>query len=355
MTTILARRHRVLLTGLLSGALLLAGCGGGSNGAAPAGDPTPEAPAPGPEPSPSTESPQDETPPTETRLFEADNGTIEIPVEPERVVALAGAVRYLLEFGVEPVGVSTETDDNLRWLTDDEAAVYEAATNVGSGAELDYERIASLEPDLIVLIVPGHAWGNYDDARFQSIAPTVYLQFSTAAWKEVGERGADAVGRAEVFTEQKAAYEQAADEIRQTYGDLLDSMTFAVVNRWPSSQEGMYTREYAASYCAVYAVEAGLDIPGSPSADVTGPFEAMSMERLSDLDEVDAIIYPLDADGTPKDEFLPVLESNAWQTLPAVTSGRALGVGCANTLSYANGLRNLESLDQALSTLPEAG
>ncbi len=53
--------------------------------------------------------------------------------------------------------------------------------------------------------------------------------------------------------------------------------------------------------------------------------------------------------------FVPVMETNTWKSLPAVESGRAVGVFCPGNGSYGQVNRYLESLDGALASLPAEG
>ena len=60
-----------------------------------------------------------------------------------------------------------------------------------------------------------------------------------------------------------------------------------------------------------------------------------------------------DAEGNPKAPFEPVVETNTWKALPAVKSGRALGLFCPGNNSYGPVLQDLDSLDRALASLPK--
>lgn len=335
MATI-SRRHRgvTLVVGLLGAAVLLAGCNG----------------------DPGTESPPDatETTSSEMRVFEADNGEIEIPVDPQRIVAVGNGVGPVIDLGVEPVGVTvSSTNTATRWFSPEGLAAYEAAEKVSDGADVDLEAVAGLEPDLIVIAVPPAPWEQNFAAiedRFQSIAPTVFIQNNAVEWKAVGERIADAVGRSDVYNEQKADYDQLVADLREEFDSIIDSETFVQVNRYPATDEGSFDIEYAGNWCAAWATEAGFDFVESPDG---APSTNMSMERLSDLAEYDVIIYPLEADGEPREEFLPVLESNSWSALPQVESDRALGVPCPSGIGgYTSGVTNLEALREALSSMP---
>jgi iron complex transport system substrate-binding protein len=338
--------RRAALGAALAAALLAGGCGSDS-GSDPGGDPS-ESGSAG---DTADDSTSDDS--SGTRTFEADNGDVEIPTDPERVVAL-GSPGVFLSLGAQPVGMSDTTEENLAWRTDEQRAAYDAAvTDLGSAPDLDYEGIAALEPDLIVIHVPPYAWegGNFDEDRLSSIAPTVFLAINNAEWETQGERVADAIGELDAFTAQADEYDALVAETQDEYGDVLDSTTFAVVNRWATTDEGSFAREYDGSYCTTHLVEAGFDIPGEPSADNTAQFEDYSMELLDDLAEFDAIIYPLGADGETNPLVQPVLDSNSWQALPAVAADHAYGVSCDVTLTYESRIHGLEAAQDVLEAL----
>jgi iron complex transport system substrate-binding protein len=335
MTMTPVRRRGAALTAALSAALVLAACGGGGDAGDDVGDTA-----------------------AETRTVEADNGAIEIPADPQRIVALGSPQTYLA-LGVEPVAFGEKaTESNLAWLPAEAAEVNDAAAEVGD--EPDYEKIAGLTPDLIVVYEPEHvlAGDKYDEERLTSIAPTVYFELSNAEWKTQVERLADALDAVDAFEAGKAEYDALVAEIDAEYADLLGSTTFMVLQRWGGDftpETGTLNMEYPGSYCTAYAEDARLDIIPEAPADGTLDLE-LSMEQLSDtVADADVILYPLEADGSVKPEFAPVLESNIWQSLPQVQDGRALGVQCNRTATYASKVPNLESLQEALGTLPEAG
>lgn len=328
----LRRRVAALAAAILSAALVLTGCGSDSN--------------------------DSDDMAGETRSFEADNGTVEIPIDPQRIVALGSPQTYLA-LGVEPVAFGEKaTESNLAWLPAEAAQINDAAVEVGD--EPDYEEIASLDPDLIVVYEPEHVLegDKYNEETLQSIAPTIYIELNNANWKTQVERLADALNVVDALEAGKAQYDALVAEIRDEYADLLSSTTFMVLQRWGGDftpEAGTLNMEYPGSYCTAYAEDAGLDIIPEAPADGTLDME-LSMEQLSDtVADADVIIYPLGADGNVTPEFAPVLESNIWQSLPQVQEGRALGVQCNRTATYESKIVNLESLRGTLGTLPEAG
>jgi iron complex transport system substrate-binding protein len=326
MTTIFLRRRGVALgAAFLSAALLLAAC---SN----------------------SDDPGRGVTSGEMRSFEADNGTIEIPIDPQRIIGIQRGARNSLAYGIEPVGLG-QLNEDPDWLSPEQRAVYDETPQVADWSTVDYEEIASLEPDLIVISTPDFLWEeNWDDERLKSIAPTVYIETSNEDWKVQEERIADAIGQADAFNARKAEYDGLIEEMRTKYADLLESETMVPINRYGGAEDGEFQIEDPLFYCTTFGTELGVEFPVLP--DSTGAGSFVSMEQIGDLAQYDVILYPQDPGGGPKEELLPIVESNSWQALPQVASGRALSVTCTGGLSYPDGITYLESLDDALSTLP---
>lgn len=296
----------------------------------------------------------------ETRQFEADNGTIEIPVDPQRIVALGSAATFL-SIGMEPVGMPRASERELAWLSPEQKEINEAAADTGD--DVDYETVASLEPDLIVVYEPSHVLPGYNEERLKSVAPTVYITLDTADWKTQVERLVDAVGEIDNFNADKAEYETLVAEIEDEYADLLDSTSFVVLNRFSGGTgptgSAEFFWEYADSFCTNYLGDVGMKIlPENPQVEEVGDTGLnVSIEQLSDTAaDADALIYPLGADGSVKPLFAELQDSNIWQSLPQVQDGRAIGVQCNSTAhTYSTKIPSLESLKEALATLSEAG
>ncbi len=325
-------RAAVIAAIALSAALLLAGCSG-----APARDGS------------SATSTAEQV--GGTRSFEADNGTVRIPTDPQRIVTI-GSAAVFLGFGVNPVGMASPVSGrDMAWLTPEQKTANDKAMDLGRPPDVDYEKLASLEPDLIVVHIPQHAWDGkaVDEARLKSIAPTVFIVINNAKWKDQDARVADAVGHLDGFNKGKEAYDRLVAEIKDEYGALLDSTNFVALNRWSDTTEGSFAVEYSESYCTSDATEVGLKFPKPPREGLLS--DVLPMERMSDFATYDAIFYPLGPGGKPKSEFVPVLDSNVWKTLPNVAAGRAFGVTCNTALTYPSRIQHLTSVEKALGEL----
>jgi len=278
---------------------------------------------------------------------EADNGAIEVPAEPQRVAAIGNASLPFIDLGGEPVGVTTMRATALDLLPEDQRATFDAATNLGpSGGEVDLEKLASLKPDLILANMPN---GDFEQIRtqLQSIAPTVFYGLG-ADWKTLADGFAAAGNVTSSLNAQKAAFAEQVAKIQQKYRAIIADTSFVMLDRYAASDPGTFVVTHIG--CVEIAQdEVGLNLPAH---DPGNNGESLSFEQLGELTKYDVILYPVDAVGQPTAPFTPVVETNAWKALPAVTSGRALGLFCPGNNSYGAVLRYLDSLESALATLP---
>lgn len=333
--TSLRRRRAAFAATLLSATLALTAC----NGNPGSGEPETGAPTVG-------QTTTAEATAAQAKTVDADNGTIEVAADPQRVVTLGSATVPYIDLGGAPVGATELSGFLFDKLSAEQQAAYGGATIVGTSAgEVDLEKIASLEPDLILMFLQQE---DYDAiaTELQAIAPTVFFSLATDGTTAAAGM-AKASNKEVVFGEQKNQFEEKVAAIKGTYSELIASTAFVNLNRWAATEPGMFVVDN--SGCAELAVsELGITLP--ELAD-DAAFEARSFEQLAELSQYDAILYPVDKEGQVQVDFEPVVETNTWQALPAVEDGRALGVFCASNSSYGLATKYLDSVEAALAAL----
>ncbi|WP_166392289.1 ABC transporter substrate-binding protein [Nocardioides ochotonae] len=293
----------------------------------------------------------------ETRVFSADNGEVEIPADPQRIVATGYAVPSLIEAEAELVGISSwERGTNL--MSEEDLATYESLTKVaGETADsTNYEAIAEAEPDLIIIGVPAPALVDIDLERLESIAPVAAIGPALpSGWRELSRRHLDAAGELDAWEEARDAYEARAAELSEKYADLLESATFGHLGAYGDTSAGSFMREYAGSWGPNIAEDIGASYPGEVAKKTGGAGDVSEYPSIEELPEsfgdVDVITYSLEDDGKPSAAVKYVLDSPLWKSLPAVKADRAIGVRFTEASTYGTALRTLDELDSVLAPL----
>jgi iron complex transport system substrate-binding protein len=182
--------------------------------------------------------------------------------------------------------------------------------------------------------------------KLEAIAPTILLGFHSD-WKRRVEIVAEAGNKVDVLNKQKADYDKQVAAIKTKYADIIKNDTFVEVGSGEFSKVAVF--HLNGSTCTeVVRADIGLDI-----ADLGEGGQSRSYEQIGALADYDVILYPVDRGGNVTEAFRPMTESSAWQALPAVKSGRTVGVYCPLDRSYLGNSQYMESLDRGLAALPK--
>lgn len=135
-------------------------------------------------------------------VVEHELGETEVEKNPEKVVVFDfGSLDTLDELGIDVAGVAQKTVPS--YLEKYEGDEYE---NIGSLKEPDFEKIAEIDPDLI--IISGRQSDLYD--QLQELGPTVYLGVDTENYMDSFKENAETIG--EIFDKE--------DEVASTLDDI---------------------------------------------------------------------------------------------------------------------------------------
>ena len=100
----------------------------------------------------------------ETITYESEDGPVEVPANPQRVVVLSSFVGNVMKLGITPVGVDTWSMKNPRWKG--------KLKETSEVSEENLEKIIELNPDLIIGL---STTKNVD--KLKKIAPTVTFTY----------------------------------------------------------------------------------------------------------------------------------------------------------------------------------
>jgi len=239
-------------------------------------------------------------------------GTVRLDSPATRVVSLVHAVtETLLVLDVPPVGVAAP--DEYRRYVGTRAGQLDRTTSVGRRQEPSLERIAQLEPDLIVGAVFRH--GAIRD-RLTEIAPTLLLRFYpedvTNRLAHIGDLTrtlARAVGRRDAADARIADLDATLAEQRERLADagLSDARVFVASQLPGASRYRVFTKNAMA---ARLLDRLGLRYAWDDPPEHYG-FDTVGLTSLARL-------------GTAHGLFVSHHETPPWQTGPRASAWRAV-------------------------------
>lgn len=257
---------------------------------------------------------------TDTHAVETHYGEVEVPVEPQRIVAVSYDTPWqLMSLGVTPVGAQ-DYSNFLASFDDDRKDFIADVAPVGTYGEIDYEAVLALDPDLIV----GDAYEIDEEIyeKLTEIAPTaIVFGENRADWKTVVADLAAAVGADESLDDAKAAYDDRMSELQETYADVLAENTFAPTTF--GNQEVEFSIMYPTGVVGSIYDELGVTYaPGIPDGDFEAGYESYPYERIPEiLGEADVIVAPSQNDGTDYEALQTLFDNSLFASLPAAVDG----------------------------------
>lgn len=223
----------------------------------------------------------------ETRPFQGGNGTVEVPVHPLRIVSLhdLSITLPLVEFGATARVVGSHgrlEEDNIPYIRGTKE-LYEISFDntaiefLGVFNEIDIEKIAGLEPDLII-----GRMGNDDEllSNLEKVAPTVLLDQKTLGFFGSMQAVADLAGVGPEYDRQFARYQAQIAEFKRLVPNAAD-ISIAILQPWPEDGYIAASKEYYALSQVI--VDAGFAMPAL-IAELDDTSLDMSPEFLPEVD-----------------------------------------------------------------------
>ncbi|WP_087973841.1 iron-hydroxamate ABC transporter substrate-binding protein [Oceanobacillus rekensis] len=176
---------------------------------------------------------------SETIIYESENGPIEVPADPQRVVVLSSFAGNVLALDVNLVGVDSWAKMNPQW--EDELSAVEEVTDES------LEKIIELEPDLIIGL---SNINNLD--KLNEIAPTVTFTYGAVDYLtqhlEIGKLLNKEEEANNWVTDFKQRAQEAGDKIRAEIGEdttvsvieSYDKQLYVYGDNWGRGTEILY-------------------------------------------------------------------------------------------------------------------
>lgn len=320
-------RHLVPVAVLAAAALLAAGCAGDeSDGGAAGGSLT----------------------------VQGTNGPVTLDGPAERVVATEWVlVEELYAIGLEPVGIADIEGYNA-WVGAGPRPS-EDVVDVGDRYESNVEKIAALDPDLILVELDGQ--GKEYLEKLGQIAPvlalfpysrsaddtTTQLQTMEANVRTLGT----ATGREDEAEEALETLEEHFDDAAETLrGAGEDGSTFVLSQTW-TQDDAAVLRLFNSNAVSAEALERiGLENAWNGPFDQYG-FTTVGIEALSKVADTDAFLYVAQTDDDPLAD--KAATSKAWATLDFVERGDVHPLG-GDVWLFAGPLSLQQLVDAAVAS-----
>ncbi|ODU02837.1 MAG: ABC transporter substrate-binding protein [Pseudonocardia sp. SCN 72-86] len=270
-------------------------------------------------------------------------GTTTIPSEPKRVVTVGfNDVDFALALGVVPVGVRDnigEYDESKRpWA---QAALNGANPPQVGGNEIDAERVAALQPDLILGIYSFMSQADYD--TLSKIAPVVAQPTADNAamgWQDQTRLTGKVLGRSaqaeQAVADVEARFAKARADNPQFAGKTL-GIDFVIDNQiYKLGTDDLRTQVFTGL---------GLDVGGK------GDPTPLSPERISEIDKDAIVVFGPSREQLAGDQL--------FQGLNAVKNGHVVYLGgfdtdVASALGFGSPLSLPTALDAVVPQLAQA-
>ena len=243
----------------------------------------------------------------DTIIYESENGPVEVPANPERVVVLSSFAGDVIKLGVNIVGADSWSMDNPNFA--------EGLKDAVEVSDESLEKIIELEPDLIIGL---STIKNVD--KLNEIAPTVTFTYGNVDYLqqhiEIGKLlNKEEEARAWVEDFEKRAKE-VGEKIKEKIGEDatvsviedFDKQLYVFGDNWGRGTEILYQAM-------------GLKMPEKvKEMALTDGYYAISLEVLPEY-AGDYVIFSRSAGAD--DEYL---ESDIYKNIPAVKNGRVFEV-----------------------------
>ena len=273
----------------------------------------------------------------ETRSYTDDAGrTVEVPAHPQRIASLHDLFFTvpLIELGVMPAGSHGRiANDGSVYLRSSKMLTGVDFDNsdiafLGTGVDIDPETVAALKPDLIILST------NQKPEQFESIAPTILLDFRRNDKFELYERLAELTGTTAVLDTLKTRYNEQIEQLRKVVdtGEISVNVIAAIDGQVRSYR-------HFASLGRVLD-DAGFAMPDAVADVEYGQYADFSPEFLPRMDaDLIFVTYRADFGHTPDVAYqeLEDLVPNFCSYLTACENGRVIAIPRDKTFASSYG------------------
>lgn len=242
----------------------------------------------------------------DTVTYESERGPVEVPEDPDRIVALTNGPN-IHALGGDMVGVDQFTKDNPLFADE--------LDDVATVSETDAESVMAQEPDLIIA---GSHMENIEE--LEQIAPTVVFTWGELDYLEQHIEIGKLIGKEEQAREWAEDFEERAgaigEEVRDIHGEDVTVTTYETAD----DSFYIYGDDWARGTEILYQAM-DLDMPENVEAEVSDEgYHMISQETLGEYAGDFIVLSRYSGDE------MNFRDTDVWQTIPAVENGRVIEI-----------------------------
>jgi len=246
---------------------------------------------------------------SERVIRHADGRETTIPAAPQCIVtAGSGYLDHLLALGIKPCGAAHGPGGSgfPAHLADQLTGV----DYVGGTLEVSLERVAFLDPDLILAMHPAHTEGDFE-TLFDPIAPTVYLTEPWRDWRQALKEIGLILGKTAEADAALAAFDGEVAAAKATLATAVGTEKVAFLRVLPEE-----IRVYGTASPTGDLLFTQLGLTPSALVPIGEHAQSISLELIPALDADHIFLLDQTEDG-----MATLNNSPLWQTVPAVAAG----------------------------------
>lgn len=244
----------------------------------------------------------------ETFIFQAGNGDVEVPKNPQRIVDLTNVYTgYFLAIGVKPVGVLSGAMENPYFTG-------KLDETEDLGVDPSPEKILELNPDLIITFT-----GSEGIDKLEQITPVVAIDYGKKNYKDQIIDFGKLTGKEKEAEDWVVGWKAKIDDLKPKVQAAVGDKTVSILNPY---SKGLYVfgHNYGRGGEIIYD-EFGLKAPPEAQKEAidsgTG-WASISLEKLPEY--AGDIIFTCPWAGDTSDPKI-VYDSAIWKGLPGVKAG----------------------------------
>ncbi|MEU5792649.1 ABC transporter substrate-binding protein [Streptomyces sp. NPDC047813] len=278
-----------------------------------------------------------------TRVVGTAHGKVTVPAHPLRIVSVhSWSTESLLDLGIRPVGVE---NSGANYVPPRYLKRWKAAAKVTTGADIDYEKIAALKPDLIVGVDVPYLSKAYK--RLSAIAPTAFASFDeSSSWSAYPQATATFVNGTAQLTRLKQKYDDRIAAVRTSLGTKLTDSSWDVIQGGFDS--GNYWIYSPASPVGDILSRLGVRFASATASVGKGGTKSVSYERADLLKDADYVVYYTNNDGSPANDIQKLFALRTFKELPAAKKHQVVGTPDFLPGSYSDAMGVVDSIEKGL-------